>query len=479
MLREFIVSVEVEAFLVGGCVRDALMGRESHDVDAAVQGDALALGRDLARRLGGSFVPLDPVRGIARVVSRDGGPTLDLAAMDGSVEQDLARRDFTIDAMALPIGMSGREEWTQAVIDPFGGREDLEGGLVRMVSDGVFQEDPSRLLRGVRLARSFGFDMDGDTAAKIREQAHLVDSVASERVRDEFLTLLSLDGPAEMLHLLDDLGLLCRIVPELERARGVTQPKEHYWDVFEHTVQAVEAAHDVTERASCGRASHLSSVVWDEEMESHFDEVVSDGHSRRTLLKLGALFHDIAKPQTKAVDASGRTRFLGHPKQGATVAEERLRSLRVSARGVRSVSAMVEAHLRPTQMSQELERPSQRAMYRFFRDMGESAYSVLYLSLADYLAARGPMLESEDWLRRVGLVNYVVAEWRREEAPRGSKKREPLLTGHDLIEVFGLEPGPIFGRLLEGLEEARAALEVNSREEGLAWVQARLEDDTW
>ena len=130
-------------------------------------------------------------------------------------------------------------------------------------------------------------------------------------------------------------------------------------------------------------------------------------------------------------------------------------------------------------MSQELEMPSQRAMYKFFRDLGESAYSVLYLSLADYLAARGPMLETEDWLRRVDVVNYVVTESRREATAADEGKREPLLTGNDLIEVVGLEPGPIFRRLLEGLEEARAALEVNTREEALAWVQARLEDGTW
>ncbi len=460
-------------------MRDALMGRQSHDVDAAVRGDVLALGQELARRLGGSFVPLDPMRGVARVVCRDGGPTVDLASMEGTVEQDLARRDFTIDAMALPVTEADREDWAEAVIDPFGGREDLGRGLVRMVSDGVFQEDPSRLLRGARLARSFGFDMEEGTAARIREQGHLIDSVAGERVRDEFLILLSLDSPAETLHCLDDLGLLCRIVPELELAREVTQPKEHYWDVFEHTVQAVEYAHEVTAPVSCGRASHLSSVVWDEEMEGHFDEVVSDGHTRRTILKLGALFHDIAKPQTKAVDATGRTRFLGHPKQGATVAEERLRGLRISARGVRSVAAMVAAHLRPTQMSQELEMPSSRAMYKFFRDLEESAYSVLYLSLADYLAARGPLLEMEDWLRRVDVVNYVVTESRREATAVDAGKREPLLTGHDLIEVVGLEPGPVFRRLLDGLEEARAALEVNTREEALAWVRARLEDGTW
>lgn len=439
----------------------------------------MTLGRELARRMGGSFVSLDPLRGVARVVCRDGGPTVDLAYMEGSVEQDLARRDFTIDAMALPLGEGYGEEWERAIIDPFGGREDLERGLVRMVGDGVFREDPSRLLRGVRLARSFGFRIEDETAAKIREGAHLIDSVAGERVRDEFLNLLSLDGPAETLHCLDEMGLLSRIVPELELARDVTQPKEHYWDVFEHTVQAVEAVHEVTRPASSRRDSLLDAVAWDGEMEGHFDEIVSDGHSRRTVLKLGALFHDIAKPQTKAVDATGRTRFLGHPKQGATMAEERLRALRISARGVRSVSAMVEAHLRPTQMSQELEMPSNRAMFRFFRDLGESAYSVLYLSLADYLAARGPMLEMEDWLRRVEVVNYVVRESRREEDEGDGKKRAPLLTGHDLIEALGLEPGPVFRRLLDGLEEARAALEVNTREEALAWVQARLEDGTY
>ena len=479
VLGEFFSSRVVEAYLVGGCLRDALTGRPSHDVDVAVRGDALVLGQELAQLLGGSFVPLDPQRGVARVVCRDDGPTVDVAAMNGSVEEDLARRDFTIDAMALPIEAADSDEWTQSLIDPFGGREDLERGLVRMVNDQVFREDPSRLLRGVRLARSFGFRIHEETAAAIADHAHLIDTIAKERVRDEFLTLLSLDAPQDTLHCLDDLGLLCRIVPELERAQGVSQPKEHYWDVFEHTVQAVEAAHAVTSPASCRNVSLFATLCWDEDMERHFEEMVSDGHNRRTILKVGALFHDIAKPQTKAVDATGRTRFLGHPKQGAVVAEERLRALRISARGIRSVSAMVDAHLRPTQMSQELELPSQRAIFRFFRDLGESAYSVLYLSLADYLAARGPMLETEDWLRRVDLVNYVIAENRRESTASIAEKRQTLLTGHDLIEVIGLEPGPIFRSLLEGLEEARAASEVGSREEALAWVRARLEEGIW
>ena len=452
------------------------MDRPSHDVDVAVRGDALALGQELASRMGGAFVPLDIQHGIARVVCRDKGPTLDLSVMSGTVEEDLARRDFTIDAMALPIEAATRDEWHQHLIDPFGGQNDLERGLVRMVSADVFQEDPSRLLRGVRLSRSLGFCIEEATSVGIRDYAHLIDDIAKERVRDEFLTLLSLDSPSDTLHCLDDLRLLCRIVPELECARGVSQPKEHYWDVFEHTIQAVEAAHQVTDPTVLRDSPDLKTILWDEEMESHFDDVVSDGHTRRTMLKVGALFHDISKPATKAVDASGRTRFLGHPKKGALVAEERLRALRISARGIRSVSAMVDAHLRPTQMSQGLELPSPRAMFRFFRDLDESAYSVLYLSLADYLAARGPLLEEKDWLRRVELVNYVILQNRLKTAEIPIERQRPILTGHDLMKVFDLEPGPIFRRLLEGLEEARAASEVNSREEALTWVRARLEE---
>ena len=166
-LAEFFGSRGVEAYLVGGSIRDALMGRRIHDVDAAAQGDAIALGQDLAWALGGAFVPMDRKRGVARVVCREGGPTIDLASMQGSVEDDMARRDFTIDAMALPIE-AANDDWEEVLIDPFGGRKDLERGLVRMVSEGVFEEDPSRLLRGVRLARSLDFRIHGETAARIR-----------------------------------------------------------------------------------------------------------------------------------------------------------------------------------------------------------------------------------------------------------------------------------------------------------------------
>ena len=470
VLREFLSSRSVRGYLVGGYLRDALLGSASKDVDVAVEGDALALGRELVDLLHGSFVALNPARGIARVVPPRGQSLVDLSSFQGSIELDLARRDFTIDAMALPLEKADTPHWPNDVIDPFDGRRDLACGLIRMVADGVFIEDPSRLLRAARLARSLGFDVEMGTAALIARNAGLLSWVSAERVRDEFLAILSLKGAKESLHCLDDLGLLCPIIPELEDTRGVEQPKEHYWDAFEHIIQTVGAVDKVT--AGLGQDPLSATIRWDQALEAHFAEVVSDGHNRRTLLKLGALVHDIAKPQTKAVDQTGRTRFLGHPTLGASMAQERLRSLRLSARGVKSVCVMVEHHLRPTQMSQGVETPTPRAIHRFFRDLGDTAVSVLYLSLADYLAARGPMLEVEDWQRHVALVNHILEGEGREPA-RAKKPR--LITGHDLIESFGLEPGPLFRRLLEGLEEAQATQEVQTRDEALAWVKVRLD----
>ncbi len=472
-LKQFFAARGTPAYLVGGYLRDALMDSPGGDLDLAVQGDALALGRELAGVLGGTYVTLDRDRGVARIVLDGEGRGVDLTSMAGSIEDDLARRDFTIDALALPLDAAETPPWRESLIDPFGGRDDLARRLIRMVGPGAFASDPLRLLRAARLAAGLGFEIQPATAQAIAANAHLITQVSVERVRDELLSLLSLEDAKDALRLLDDLGLLCRVIPELEMTRGVDQPKEHYWDVFEHTLQAVGEAGRLT--GPSGRNDPLTaSLHWGQDMEDYFGEVVSDGHTRRTLLKLGALFHDIAKPQTKSTDPTGRTRFLGHSELGAEMAGERLRALRLSARGVGDVCAMVKGHLRPTQMSKDLELPTNRAVYRFFRDLGPAAYSVLYLSLADYLAARGPMLDAGEWLRRVELVNYTLAKAGGEQpVPR----RERLVTGRDLIHVFGLEPGPRFRTLLDDLEEAHATGEVSAREQALAWIGARLERD--
>lgn len=461
---------------MGGYLRDSLLSIPSKDLDVAVPGDPQPVARELAEALRGVFIPLSPAHGVARVVVRetDGTPwAIDLTGFPGSIEDDLARRDFTIDAMALPWQHWLSPQWRELVLDPFGGREDLSRRQVRALNLHVFHDDPGRLLRAVRLAARLQFRLEPETASLIRGAAAQIGQVSAERVRDEFLAILSLDGVRGHLEVMDRLDLLCRIIPELSPAKGVSQPKEHYWDVWGHLLHTVEAAEGVTKGHQ--NSAIFTCVPWTAETEAYFNQEVSDSHTRRTLLKLASLLHDIAKPQTKAPDATGRIRFLGHSELGATMAAGLLARLRLSSRGIGLVTRMVEQHLRPAQLSQGAELPTPRAIYRYFRDLEDVAIDTLYLSLADHLAARGPHLAMEDWANHARMMAYVLQVGTQPPSPPGPER---LLTGHDLMEHFNLSPGPQIGRLLETVNEARAAGEINTREGALSLVAEVLDSPT-
>ena len=470
-LKQFFSRRGGGAYLVGGYLRDSLLSLPAQEeVDIAVPGDPQSTGRDLALTLGGTYIPLGPAHGVARVVAvadEERRWTIDLKGYSGTIQDDLARRDFTIDAMALPLETWDSSMPGESVEDPFNGRQDLAGRRIRTVSTQVFRDDPGRLLRAVRLAARLNFMLDPETARLVRADSHRISQVSGERVRDEFLALLQLDGARGHLEVLDRLDLLCRIIPELALTKGVEQPKQHYWDVWGHSLHAVETAELVTKGHQ--NSPIYTQVPWNPETHEYFSQEASDGHTRRTILKLGALFHDIAKPQTKKMDDTGRTRFLGHPEMGATMAATRLGHMRVSSRGIAMVSKMVEHHLRPMHMMQGVESPSRRAVYRYFRDVGDVAVDTLYLSLADHLAAKGPELSTEQWIGHARMVAHVLDahdEARTGESSPGSPGK--LVTGNDLMEHFGLAPGPMIGGMLEKIEEARASGEVSSKGDALA-----------
>lgn len=471
VLGEFFASRGVDAYLVGGLVRDALLGRVTKDIDIAVPRDVLEIGRELAEALSGHLVPLDVQRGLVRVVvaGEAGNAFVDLGRMAGGILDDLARRDFTINAMAVPLAdllVSGEAR----VIDPLGGQADLQVAVIRALNDRVFQEDPVRLVRGPRLAAQLRFRIEEGTASVARRDAALVNTTAPERVRDEFLKLLAQPGPTLSLRLLDSLGLLSRLLPELDAGRGVTQPREHHWDVFQHCLETPGQVERLVV-ASAGDDFVAQAAPRFEGMGDYFGAVVSDGHTRLTLLKLAGLLHDVGKPATRSVERSGRIRFLGHHMEGARQCRDILRRLRFSRRGVDMVARMVEYHLRPRQLAQRGELPTPRAVYRYYRDLGDVAVDTLYLNLADYLAARGPLLSPEEWAEHCRVIAHVLREG-VERKPEAATPR--LLDGHDIMEVFGLSPGPQVGQLLELVREAQGSGEVKDREEALALVRSHL-----
>lgn len=475
----FLRERSVEAYLVGGGVRDWLLGRSSHDMDFAVAGDAVELARQLADRMGGAFVLLDEERGTGRVVIRgEDGQRLfiDFARLQGGdIITDLSKRDFTVNAIAIDITDA---EFISRVIDPYDGRRDLQLGLVRAVSETAFLDDPLRTLRAVRLAAEMEASIEQGTQELLRRTVPLITNVSAERVRDEVAKILALSGAAENLRYLDELGLLMAVIPELETLKGVEQSEPHYLDVFEHSLEMVRWLEEVVEALEGKQAtdSALSLIYvllspFSRRLSAHLSQPISGDRSRLTVLKLVALLHDLGKPATKSVDDEGIIHFYGHGQEGAEVVGAILRRLRFGGNEVALAKTIVANHMRPPLLAEQ-EVVTRRAVYRFFRDTGDAGVDTLLLCLADHLATWGPNLRMARWRRRVEFVASMLADYYERHQKVISPPK--LISGHDLMDEFGLEEGPRIGELLEVVREAQAEGEVRTREEALALAKGLL-----
>ena len=474
-VEKFLAKYGIKAYIVGGFLRDLLLTRETADIDIALEADTLEVAPKLANYLGGKFAPLDKINRVGRVILPKpevkpgaGQWQMDFSTIEDSIEQDLKRRDFTIDAMAINLDGIIKGTAADEIIDPFNGSRDIKQKVIRATGNTIFKVDAVRLLRAVRLAAELKFTVSRETEILIQKECHLINTVSGERVREELLRLLATTDTGQLLIYLDELGLIGTLIPELTEAKGVEQPREHQWDVFNHSVKTVDAADFVLRQGSWQYAGKevLDFVPWSAELAEHFELKVSSGSTRRLLLKLAALLHDIAKPQTKTVNAEGRTRFLGHPRQGAPIAASILERLRFSTKEVKLVAAIVRYHLRPVQISHD-KVPTHRAIYRYFRDTGDAAIDILFFSLADHLATRGPNLDLVNWQEHADLVDYVLSQLFNQESVVVPAK---LISGHDLINNFNLSPGPEIGKLLEAIREAQACHEVTTRDEALAYA---------
>ena len=466
-------ATECKAYLVGGFVRDWLVGRDTSDLDITVSGDSLATAQEGAELLDGRYVLLDEENRVGRVVvaGEDHPWHIDFTSYAGDIERDLLRRDFTVNAMGLDLAAFAAGE--VSLIDPAGGEDDLKRGLLRQVSDRIFQVDPSRLMRAVRLSRELNLEIDSITEDNIRLSCELVRKVASEKVREELLRILSLPFAGNSVRYLDDLGLLCRIIPEIESMKGVKQPKEHYWDVFDHSIESIAALEYILRESDWvyGKGGLLEAVPWEPEINQHFNEEIAGGSSRRTLLKLGMLLHDIAKPVDRTVEENGRIRFLGHTKDGAVTAAAMLGRLRFSTAEIRYVEKLIYHHLHPAQMSHE-GVPTHRAIYRFFRDTEGAGTDIIYLALADYLAVAGPRVDIREWHMQTEHVRYIIDVHNKQESEILPVR---LLTGNDLINEFRMHPGKDIGRLLKLVREAQAAGEISTREDAMQYVRNEID----
>jgi poly(A) polymerase len=441
-----------EAWLVGGSVRDLLLERPVFDIDLVVDDDPALAAKSLARSTGGSPFPLSERHGAWRVVAAD--HTIDVARCRGTLEQDLALRDFTVNAIAIPL--TGGEP-----IDPNGGGDDLAAGLLRAVSETVFDDDPLRLLRLPRIAHELGFEIEQGTARLAADRAPRAAEPSAERIFMEMRRLVGGERPAEALRLADALGVLEVVLPEMTPLRGCLQSSHHQLDVWEHTLHVVEAVADIGDHPAHYLPAHA------ERLDAELDRTVGDELSARQALRFAALFHDIRKPQTRR-EADGRIGFMGHDAQGAEAAASILGRWKASNDLIRFCRVLVREHL-----ALGFSIPSRplglRVAHRYLRATAPWPGSSVALSLADRLATRGPSSRLRHLRRHTETADEMLALIAELEADR----RPPLLRGDEIADQLGVS-GPAIGRLVELLAEEQAAGAVTSREEALDYVRKQV-----
>lgn len=470
--------------LVGGFVRDLLLGRESRDLDLAAPVGGLVLARSLADLLGGAYVPLDTARDTGRAVlaGLDSQPFfVDVAAWRGpSLADDLGARDFTINALAAEVHGT-----TASLIDVTGGLIDLEARLLRTTSPQALVDDPLRSLRAVRLLAELSpwrFRLEHTTAQQIRQHAPLLARSATERVRDELARIVAAAEPARWLTMLSELDLLALVMPEVEALRGVEQSAPHIYDVLEHTLRTVDYSAWLAEWIA-GRAEPASEVdgalcaalaPLRPALAQHLSESlgVSMG-SRGQALRWAALSHDWGKPATRSVEAAldggpVRVRYLGHEDVSVDLAGAALRRLRFSEAETRWVTTIVAGHMRPHHLSAASALPGRRAVYRYYRDLGPAGVDTALLSLADLHAMAGPMLDLSTWQRQLDVAASLLDAYFNH--PLEAVRPHPLIDGRDLMASLGLRPGQHIGQLLAAVAEAQAAGELHSRDDAVAYA---------
>jgi putative nucleotidyltransferase with HDIG domain len=478
-------------YLVGGAIRDAALGRPVADLDLACAG-ARTFAATLARAFKGTLVTLDPDNAVYRLVlppARDRAlKQIDVAEIIGrDIGEDLLRRDFTVNAVALELkGVLPPSTPESEFLDPRGGLSDARRGVLRVEDDKPFKDDPLRLLRAFRVAAQAGLTIEPETKALIKKHRRLIADPAGERVQAELLALLAAPGAAARLREMDECGLLTAIFEDLEPARRCAEDYYGAGGVLKHTLDV------------CARLEYLLDGFRKiyPDLGRRYDEWLAARSSgavpERAILMLAALLHDVAKPET-ARTVDGRLRFFEHDTLGAERAAKILQRLRFSREHADTVADAVRHHLRPGHLVASGAPVTEKAVYRFFRDLGPRAPGLLAVCWADHASymteprlkrllsaacANPPRpdvsrIRPEDarkTVRHIQLVSMLLRRYfDQDRAPVPAR----LLDGGEVMKALKIPPGPKVGDILERLREAQAEGKVRDRAAALAFV-ARL-----
>lgn len=445
-----------DAWIVGGAVRDAALGRDVVDVDLVVAGEARSVAGEISRGAGGVAFSLSEEFGTSRALGP--GWHIDVTPMRGeAIEADLALRDFTINSVAVPLA-----DPAAAPIDPRGGLADLDARLLRATSGRSFADDPLRVLRAARLASALELQLEPGTVELARAAADRAAEPAGERQLAELRLLITGADPIRGLELLDELGATAVVLPELEALRGVEQNPNHHLDVHRHTIEVLRQLLEVEsdlDRYAGERAPEVAALL---------AEPLADELTRGGALRFGAVVHDMGKPATRGIHGDYIT-FIGHDREGARIVGELCERLKASRRLTRHLQGLTLHHLRLGFLARERPLPRRRE-YEYLHETDPVSADVTLLSVADRLSARGqgPIAGPEMVRAHLELAREMLAaalDWRRNGPPRSP------IPGDELAAELGIEPGPELGRIIGEIEAAVYAGEVSSRDDAVAFAR--------
>ncbi len=484
-LWEFGAKEKIEIFLVGGLLRDLLLGRQTVDYDVVINTDVEQVSRKFSKRIKGSFIVLDADNKIYRVVKKqklkhdiEKGINIDFSQMRGKeIEDDLALRDFSIDAMAVKLNLKSihTKQWylsqtvlrtsniRKSIIDPFGGTKDLAKGIIRAVDGRIFVDDPLRLLRAFRLAAILGFKIEPKTKKLINKYKTLIKKTAEERIHDEIIKILTTKNSFPYLLEADKVNLLYQIIPEIKPIKKAFRYYYHGQGLWGHSLDTLKCFEEIINNLS------RSFPNVQDKLDAYLNEFIVEGIKRYSILKFAALFHDMGKPNTLRKQ-EGRVRFFGHEEEGIKLLKKIMLRLRFGTKEIRTVEKILRFHMRPGTLSQA-NIITDKAIWRFFRDTNGEGIGVLLVSLADYYAYRERKEAYDDILKHKRITRKIIYKY---FLYKEIIKPKLLLNGTDIMNNFSLSQGPLIGKLLQNLEEAQVEGRIKNREEAFNFVRTIL-----
>lgn len=462
LIQKFAQKEKIECFLVGGYLRDQELNRKTTDLDFALSSDPKKIAEKVSKELKNSFFALKEEREIYRMVL-DNGLQLDFAKFKGTtIEEDLSLRDFSINALAKSM------EQENTLLDPYEGKKDIREKKVRQIHEKIYEDDPLRLLRAFRIAAQLNFKIEPLTLETIKKNKEKILTVAEERIREEILLLLDTPHSYPYLLELDQAGLISQIIPESDPNRNCALDYYPEKGVWGHSLDAVACLEWILENLQ-------NEFQEDQEKLKKllFEEQGLDSHPMATLMKMGALLHDVGKaPTAKIID--GRLRFYEHQNVGAKIAALISQRLRFSFNASRHLSQMVLSHMRPGGLA-HAPILSDKAKFRFFRDLKNSALPALIVSLADRYTYLTPEERGKNKDPHEKVVKDLI-RWHYEKELEEVAKKPKLINGKIIMEQIGLAPGPLIGRILKEVEEATILGEIHSQEEALILAKKIIQE---